>query len=287
MALTLVQPSDFVGEIQIANKDQEDVSADLNGFIAKYEPDFLKQLFGLAFYNVFIAGIALLDETSYFDLSFTNSTGFTIDWQNDIPEGQTETFAQLFGNSPNPFVYFGTGNPFTPGGQPFEIYGTANVTNSIVFDFGAPQSGYIRFEASGIVGESLPVSTGNRWTDLIANTPLINAEADFIYYWYIRDQVTQTVGIGNVKTVGQNAVNVGAMSGRKLIRAWNEMVKYVYEIIRYIMDNSDIYPEYVAPNWLVWRMNAPYWWMQDFYLYPFGFNAYRIPDIFNSTTGDY
>lgn len=285
MATTLVQPSDFVGEIQIANKTEEDVSADLAYFMAKYEPVFLKQLFGLAFYNIFIAGIALPEETSYFDLTFTNESGLTIDWQNDIPEGQTATFAQLFGNSPNPFVYFsGLGGSFTPGGQPFIIYGTSDVTNSIVFDFGLPLSGYIRFESAGIVGEGLPVSTGNRWTDLVANTPLIQADADYIYYHYIRDQVTQTVGVGNVITAAQNAVR--SSSGGKMSRAWNEMVKYCYEVIKYLSDNADAYPEYIMPNWLVWRMLEPYWWAQDYYLYPYGFNAYRIPDVF-ITINDY
>jgi len=188
MAYTIVQQSDFVGEIQIANKSQDDVSADLAYFITKYQPIVLKQLFGDSFFALFDTGM---------------------------------------------------------NAEPQEA----------------------------------------RFVSLVANTPIQAVCDNFTYYWYIRDQITQTVGVGNVQTKAANAtVTTG---GRKLIRAWNEMVKNVYEVIRYLMDNSTTYPEYVAPNWLIWRMSAPYWWMQDFFLYPFGFNAYRIADIFNSTTGDF
>jgi hypothetical protein len=183
MAYTIVQPSDFVGEIQIANKTQSDVSADLAYFITKYQAKFLKELLGYSFFAIFDAGM------------------------NADPQDA-------------------------------------------------------------------------RFVTLAAQ--LKPACANYIFYWYIRDQVTQTVGIGNVQTKGANSVTTDG--GKKLSRSWNEMVKWVYEVIKYITDNSTIYPEYTEPNWLIWRM-AQYqfdWWVQDYYLYPIGFNAYRIPDIFNS-----
>lgn len=179
MAYTIVQPSDFIGEIQIANKTQSDVSADLAYFIAKYQAKFLKELLGESFFALF-------------------DTGMNADPQ----EARFVTLAQQ----------------------------------------------------------------------------LTSACADYIFYYYQRDQVTQTVGVGNVQTKAANAVVTSG--GKKLSRAWNEMVGYVYGVIKFITDNPDIYPEYILPNWLRWRMCDRFWWEQDYYLYPFGFG--RVPDIFNS-----
>lgn len=123
--------------------------------------------------------------------------------------------------------------------------------------------------------------TDARFVALIALPEFKPAIASYIYYYYIRDQVTQTVGMGNVEPKSANATNTS--NGRKQTRAFNEMVKNVYEIIKYITD-SDLYPEYVIPNWLLWRMQkyALEWWTQDYYLYPINFRT--IPEIFNSIT---
>ena len=174
----IIQSSDFVGELFIANSAKPDVATDLNYFIEKYERSFLKQLFGEDFYTVFIDNI-----------------------------------------------------------------------------------------------------TEERFIDLIAIPEFKNGIASYIYFYYIRNQVTQTVAMGNVKPESGNASI--AWDGRKQVRAFNDMVKNVYEIIRYIT-KSGLYPEYVEPSWLVWRMQryGLEWWTQDYYLYPVNFR--RIPEIFNS-----
>lgn len=176
----IIQPIDFSGEIQIANVAQEDVAADLNVFITKYEKRFLRELFGQSFYDVFVAN-------------------------------QTE----------------------------------------------------------------------QRFIDLIAIAEFKPAIASYVYYWYIRDQVTQTVGVGNVETKSANATL--SSHGRKQTRAWNEMVKYVYEIIHYIT-SSNLFPEYVRPQWLQWRMQSYYsnWWYLSYYYYPLNFR--EVPEIFSSIT---
>lgn len=172
----IIQPSDFIGEIQIANVAQEDVAADLNVFITKYEPRFLKQLFGEDFYAVFIAGIA-----------------------------------------------------------------------------------------------------EQRFVDLIASEYFKPAIASYIYYWYIRDQVSQTVGVGNAEAKAANAKITN--KGRKQVRAFNEMVSYVYKIIYYIT-SSGLYPEYIMPQWLLWRCSRAYWWRDSYYYYPYNFRM--VPEIYTS-----
>ncbi len=53
----IIDESYFRGEITIAQLSQATVLSNLDTFISKYEPRFLKQLLGLSFYNAFIDGI--------------------------------------------------------------------------------------------------------------------------------------------------------------------------------------------------------------------------------------
>lgn len=53
----IVQPADFIGEVRIANVSQEDVAADLNHFIQKYEPIILTELLGATLYADLSAGL--------------------------------------------------------------------------------------------------------------------------------------------------------------------------------------------------------------------------------------
>lgn len=73
---------------------------------------------------------------------FTSASGLTINWQTDIVPGYSATYAAKFGNTPNPFVYLSTGLPF---GQPFTLTYSGSLINTIVFDWGSSQDGYIRY----------------------------------------------------------------------------------------------------------------------------------------------
>lgn len=78
------------------------------------------------------------------------------------------------------------------------------------------------------------------------------ALASYVYYWYIRDQVSQTVGMGQVKPAGENGTIVTPMY--KMVRAWNEMVDEVHEIAKYIHAHPDDYGTYYT-YWNYWG-----WW---------------------------
>lgn len=172
---SIINTSDFIGELTIANINQNYVSSALQVFIDKYERKYLKQLFGDVFYSVFVSG-------------------------------QSE----------------------------------------------------------------------QRFTDLIALPEFKEAIASYVYFYWIRDQVSQTVGVGNVKTENANSTLTGA--GRKQVRAFNEMVCSGYQIIHYIT-TSGLFPEYIQPQWLNWRMSLHGWWASDYYYYDYLWN---VPEIFCS-----
>lgn len=121
-----------------------------------------------------------------------------------------------------------------------------------------------------------------RFTDLINSPGFKDAIRGYVYFYYQRNLVSQTVGVGESKSKAVNAV--ASSSVNKQSKAFNDMVKYVYQIVKFITD-SDAYPEYVQPQWLIWRIQQwQYdWWIQDRYWYPMAFyNRMKIPDIYNS-----
>jgi len=79
-------------------------------------------------------------------ISFTNVTGLTINWQTDIPTGYTQTYAQILGNYfPNPVVGFNDGSEYGSAGNAPAVTYSGSIIQTVVFNFGVSQSGFIRF----------------------------------------------------------------------------------------------------------------------------------------------
>lgn len=97
-----------------------------------------------------------------------------------------------------------------------------------------------------------------RWSDLESNETLKQIIANYVYFWYMRDQATQTVGMGEAKPKGENATMVSGTD--KSVRAWNEMVDMCRE---FVLDKT-VYPEYGSTYIPTWDR----------------FRGYVYPDIF-------
>ena len=76
--------------------------------------------------------------------------------------------------------------------------------------------------------------------------------ANYVYYQYVYDQLTQTVGIGEVATKAENAAKSSPID--KAVRAWNEMVNWIGNLHGYLNANRDVYPEYQV------RHSYEYFW---------------------------
>lgn len=87
--------------------------------------------------------------------------------------------------------------------------------------------------------------------------------ANYVYYWWMRNEVTQTTGIGEVASKSENSVRVSA-SG-KMTSAWNEMVLQVWALTSFLNANATDYP--------AWRL---YGGTSPQYNYP----SARLNDIF-------
>lgn len=162
--MSIIAITDFKGEQSIAQQSNAGVRENVQGFIDKYEPIFLKRLLGSVLANKFITGL--------------------------VPV------------------------PVEP------------ATDPVTYD---------------------PIDA--KWLFLRDDTDLKAMLVDFVYYWYIRDQVTFTAGTGEVKAKNENSVRVSSVD--KQVKAWNEMVSMARE---FDLD-VEIYPDWVRKwynhgNWL-------------------------------------
>ncbi len=167
-----IDRSYFILEINIPNTESDVVGKLLDGYILKYEKEFLQRLLGITMYTELVAA----------DLTDTVNNQKWI----DLVYGKNYTYTE----------------------RDYSYYGLAPKYKS---------------------------------SDLYKASPIAN----YIYYWFMRGNATQTSSIGEVKAGSENAVM--ANPGHKMERAWNEMSKWERGFRHYV----NAYPTvYTMPyNW--------------------------------------
>lgn len=91
--------------------------------------------------------------------------------------------------------------------------------------------------------------TVRKWKGLLANqgglvkTSVISL---YVYYWWVRDNVSNTTAIGEIQSESENGKKV--TPALKLSRAWNEMSSWVEELILFMDANKATYPEWEKVN---------------------------------------
>jgi hypothetical protein len=92
------------------------------------------------------------------------------------------------------------------------------------------------------------------WQGIVAEYPsLIGNQspiANYVYYWFVQNNHSQTAAMGEVKSQNENAAAYNP--GQKMVRAWNEMSKWIVELADYLNAKKDIYTEWEKQD--EWRM---------------------------------
>lgn len=215
--MSIVQTSDFVGKIKIANTAQQDVAADLQMFINDYEKEFLTALLGSDLYAELIAG---------------------------LPTGVVSTVTASSG-------VVGVGTMFTKmfkTGDSITINGETQIVDVVTDDLNLTTAAVWAADNTGVTYTGV-----TRWSKLLDQ--IGTSIANCIYWNYMRDNNTQTVAMGETK--GKSANAMFALPDEKLIRAWNEMVKICFSVVKFINDNPDDYGTYYIENfyYLGWLNN--------------------------------
>lgn len=78
---------------------------------------------------------------------------------------------------------------------------------------------------------------GLKFTDGTAKKSLI---ANYVYWHWMENEFSVTTGSGEKKIDSQNSQNAADTS--KKVRAWNQMVNWIKELIEFLLTKYDIYP---------------------------------------------
>lgn len=251
--MALIDSSYFVGAINIPNTAKTEISERLTWFINKYEPRILTDILGYELYGAFKVG--LQEGTvaqKWLDLLY--GVDFTYSSKLRRFKGLVSVDDAL-----NPGSYF-----------PDDIFFTADSTNVSTGEYHLPflagktfrvvQRGVgpledgvdivivsDGFEKSFELGEkftieftgSTPLPDSATIVTSIAKESLI---ANYVYWMWIHDQQTQTVGLGEVAAKAENAD--AANPSEKLMLAWNEMVDDVENLYLFLQQSQTVYPEW-------------------------------------------
>lgn len=80
------------------------------------------------------------------------------------------------------------------------------------------------------------------WMGLRKESTKQSLIANYVYYWWLRDKVSITTGVGeaDVKTDSADKISPAA----KMTKAWNEMVEWNRSLMFFLDINKDDYPQW-------------------------------------------
>lgn len=267
--MALIDRTYFVGELSIPNTSQVAIGSAVDLFIEIYEVKLLTEVLGYTLYKALKAGLQivplaqkwtdLIEGVEYTDLA--TKTRF---WKGLVTQPPTVLNAL---DALNPIdIVVGRGQLY----DPIPATTSTTVPAALVgktFIFEKRGVGKLIAGEYSVVGNTLTLigdqfaindvytyksatlaintSTGTDKKSLIAN---------YVYYWYIRNNHTQTATTGETKAANENSVM--ANPSLKLVRAWNEMSAWICELVDYLDTKKDDYTEWADHD--VWCMRRKF-----------------------------
>lgn len=259
--MSFINASYFYGNLNIAQKDQKPVADSLQIFIDQYEPEFLERVLGYELWQAFLAGL----EESVIDSRWT----FLRDGGAFAGYDQRQHKWVGFAAAMSPSSITTVLQPETT--VPVGSYAG---TNTLTY---APLAGakyWVERRGFGtmIEGRDITISNGGQtWTLLMSGDQFQPDEvfiahiqkypagaassgnnyspvAAYVYYHYMRDLQTQSIGAGEGKATLQNAIATSA--AQKMTDAWNIMSKQLCELFEYLnVNRATLYPQWYGCSW--------------------------------------
>lgn len=253
--MSLIDSSYFIGSINIPNTSKPEISERLDWFIKKYEPVLLAGVLGYELYQAFKTGLqqTVVDQ-KWFDILY--GSDFTYNNRLRRFRGLIVIDDEL-----NPGTYFPEDINFTADqdnedtgeyhnsfltGKTYRVVqrgvGPLVPVDEIVFlsdgfskvaGFQVGEKFTIQFTQATPLPEPAGVTTSDIKQSLIAN---------YVYFYWMKDQYTQTVGLGEVASKAENAEL--ANPAAKMILAWNEMIDDIDNLYLFLQQNQSVYPEW-------------------------------------------
>jgi hypothetical protein len=264
--MSLIDRTYFVGELNIPNTSNAAIGSLVDLFIEKYEEQFLNDVLGYSLYKALKAGLQIVPVAQkWTDLiegvEYTDINSKTRFWKGLVsqPPSVLNALDALNGID----VRVGRGQQF----DPVTAANSVTIPTALVGkDFIIEQRGVGKLILGvdySVTGSTLTLLTGqfggNDWYTYKSATLAINTStgtnkaspiANYVYYWYMRNNHTQTASTGETKGKHENADT--ASMAVKLTRAYNEMSAWVCELVDYLNAREDDYTEWADQD--VWCM---------------------------------
>lgn len=253
----------FIGELNIPGTDKVSVQERLDLFIETHETLLLKDIFGYQFYKAFMNGLTGAPVAQIWtDLLqgavFTGYNGRQEEWIGLVSQPLDIINAVDASNAITIIVGRGQTN------DPVATQNTVKLPVSLIGkDFILEQRaiGRLRPDEYSIItvdapNDTLRLNNGKIFTNddtyfyksatLALNTAVGTAKksliANYVYYQWMKNEVTQSVQLGEVAAKAENAQVVSPNA--KMIRAYNEMVDYIQRLMYYLQRRRTDYTDW-------------------------------------------
>lgn len=261
--MSIIDKSYFVGEINIPSTGYQDVDSSLMDFISIRERKYLIAALGYDLYLAFTAALSSgAPAPKYLSLlfgqDFLGLDGVNKRWEGFASVVTSSPFVKVgLSQTTDLFFVVGEGDAPADGASTYVNAGLANA------DYRVYKRGVGMLNA----GEDITVNNGGGFTLLngelfsagdvyniqilttylstsgVPVTPVpVSPIADYVYFYWMRQQVTQTAGTGEVKPDNQNSFR--ASSRYKCTFAWNSMSEKTKVLNEFLMQNISVYPEF-------------------------------------------
>jgi hypothetical protein len=263
--MSLIDRTYFVGELSIPNTNQAPIGSQVDLFIEQYEDQFLNEVLGYTLYKALKAGLQVVPVAQkWTDLiegvEYNDKADKTRKWQGLVTQPPTVLNAL---DALNPIdIVVGRGQQYDPAPNTTSVtIPAALVGKSFIFEkrgVGKLIAG--EYNISGntltLIGDQFAINdvyTYKSATLAINTTTGTNKKsliADYVYYWYQRNNWTNTATTGEGKPQNENMVM--ANPALKMVRAWDEMSAWVCDLVHYLDAKKDDYTEWADQD--VWCM---------------------------------
>lgn len=76
------------------------------------------------------------------------------------------------------------------------------------------------------------------------NDAYLSPAAGYVYYHFMRDHITLTTSMGEIKPKGESGVPTSTSNTMKMVRAWNQMEYESQKIWAWLEENNATYPDF-------------------------------------------
>lgn len=243
----------FVAELNIPKTDDVSVQENLDLLIQKREPELLQDVLGYPLYKAFMAGLLIdpipVEWTSLLlGAEYTDRLGDLRKWRglvstmpvqlNAVDQANAISYVAIQADVDSQTIPV----PAALIGRPWSIekrpLGRLRVDE---YDI-ATAGDFVSFSTAIVLNDTYWFLSNDLSLEQGAGTDKQSLIANYVYYWYLRKEASQTLALGEVLTVSENSVQNGPAA--KMVRAWNEMVSIIYELVCFLNSSRSTYPDW-------------------------------------------